>query len=318
MSITRPSNIGDLWQLIPVQLLALLARQWVTLLGIRMPDRPVLKSGQIETSALPRGSVIIVELAAADVFVARRTLPVAPRRHQLAVLRHALPTLAPIKPSLLEMAVAPTRVGQSTRYDIAMVRSAHLDAIEAIAAGKGIRVAYFKPSHSEELKLATNRIRRSRTARIAVEAGAAAAAIIAAVVMSVHVAKHIDRDSQSMTAQYEATRRMAVDLDRARHEANISNALLSRGVLERRPGVVLSDLADINGALPDSAFLTAFRWTPGRLALEGVTNEGVTALQTLASSTDRWRVEVAGGIRSGPAGSGQRFELQARRRTDDE
>lgn len=318
MSIGFTRHLDSLDRLLSSDFWSMQGRRLALILGIRIPSRAVLSPQHIETAQVPSRSVVIIELPKSDVFVARRKLPVAHRRHQLAVLRHSLPSLAPIDPQLLETAIATTETGEATGYEIAMARAGYLDELEAAAAKRSMRIAFFRPAQSDKLKLTTRRIRRANSARLAVQSVIVMSSILACLAVSFHVAEHIRRDTESMAAQYEATRTAALELERARHEANVSNALLSRGVLERRPGVVLSDLAEINSALPDSAFLTTFRWTPDRLTLEGITDEGVVALQRMATSAERWRLDAAGSVRVDASVGGQRFELQAIRRSDDQ
>jgi hypothetical protein len=291
---------------------ARMLRWWVD--GLRvLPRRPVSVSPE-EVEQASSGSRVVIGLTGADVFVCERVLPPGRASVHAKALDYALDEVSPLNRELVEVSAMAAETGPSTRYRVAIARRDRLESIEARARRRKVVIEGFHPATAPELRLSTPRMRR-RDSREKLAWVVCAATLIAASMVSIQAhAMALQKGNLAALGKAQSTRAAALELERARRETALADSLLRRGLLERRPGAVLEDMAAITRALPNSAHLASVTWRPESMALSGTSRDGLGSLQEFAAAAPEWRVDVTGAVRSEAGRDGRRFELQASRR----
>ncbi|MGD2134111.1 MAG: hypothetical protein PVI23_15065 [Maricaulaceae bacterium] len=261
-----------------------------------------------------------VELSSGDVFVAKAALPPgSPEAHQKA-LALRIGELAPVDPSELEIAACRVQSmdASASVYAVSMARTARLGEIEEAARSRGARDVLFRPPSQGGVLRTPTAMRRRRRAAIVdtgLAVGLAAALSIAVVTMT----RTLEQETAALADAERAIRAQAVAVERARRDADLSADLIARGVLDRRAGAALDDLAALNAATPDAAFWTRVQWRPGEVLISGASEEAAAAIEQLSQASEDWSVALSGAVRGedGDASDArQTFDLRLSRREE--
>jgi hypothetical protein len=274
---------------------------------------------QTDPRKLPRS--VTVALPSEDLFIARIRLPPGSVEAHKRALALRLPELAPLDPASLEVATrrAPSHADPDDKdrpqalYLVAMARTERLAALEQAALTRGSRRVRFCAAGEHSLRLETTRARQARLRSAMVDAALALALATMSVAAVSTTTRALERDTDALLAADQAARRAAVASERAAREAQLADGLVARGVLDRRAGVALDELAALDAATPDAAWWTRVRWVPGEVNLTGASGGATTAVEGLSKAASGWGVALAGPVRAGADRATQTFELKLTR-----
>lgn len=263
-----------------------------------------------------RASVSIA-LGPKDLFVARVPMPPGhPGAHKKA-LALRLPELVPIDVDAIDVAARRSDAGTSDAaiYMIAVARTQRLEELETLARGRGARRVSFHPVGHTALRLETPRTRRRRR-RGAVADALLVTLLVAAFVSASSAARMvITRETEGLVATERTIRQAAVARERDARDAEIAGEFVARGVLDRRAGSVVEDLAALNEATPDGAWWTRVRWEPDQVLIWGESDDASAAIEGLSAEATGWRVALSDAVRASGSDGRQSFELRVTRRS---
>lgn len=250
-----------------------------------------------------------------DAFVATVHLPEgAPGAHAKA-LALRVPGLAPIASEALVFAAHRVAGDDGATYHVAMARRDRLSELENLARRRGVRRVAFHPADDPELPLVTPRREAADRRAALVDMGVIAAALVAAVAAVQAWTAAVNRDVDALVAAEQAVRAEATARGRALRDTAAAQALVARGVLDRRIGAVAEDLAALNAATPDAAYWTRVRWQADGVRVTGASAEASAAIEALSAAlaTERggWSVSLSGPVRGGDREGLQTFEVLA-------
>jgi hypothetical protein len=260
---------------------------------------------------------VVISLSERDAFTARLTLPKGNADAHAKAIQLKLNDIAPVPPDQLR--IGTTAIGADastgTTYAIAMARRDRLNELDAVARRKGARNVRFLAQGCDpalELKSpAEDRRLRHRLVR---------GGILVVIVLGTAVAATLtwtarfQTETRMLASQERNLRRAAVASEAARREAEVAQVFISRGILERRAGVVLDTLATLNNATPAGAWWGAVRWSPQEISLSLRARDPTRAIEAISKDAKSWIVELGGPISAAPGDQAPTLELKLRPR----
>ena len=280
------------------------------------PHRRTFTLADLEaTKSLPRA--IDITLPETDGFIAEVRLPKGHADAHRQALGLKLGDIAPIPPADLIIAARATSRGESdaATYGVAMARARRLAELEAAARKKGARSVRFFIGEERDIPLLSPVAERARRRGLVIDAGIVLAVAAAAVAASLSWTARIGAETEALAARERDIRGAAIAAETARDQAAIAQALVERGILDRRSTTALDHLAQLNAATPVSAWWTKVVWTPNETTITAQGNDPTAAIWAISSTAKAWSIALVGEIAASGSGGPQAFELIARPRS---
>lgn len=295
-------------------------RWWVSRLTSALPAHERMTAPLADISA-PRAADmperIAIGLPDADAFITSVRLPPgSPDLHRKA-LSLRLPDITPLPPkdlNVVAMAAAAAPDGTTT-YRIAMARHDMIADAERRAWEAGARDVIFHTTSAPDLAIVSPLTKRRRRRNMMMDLALVIGLCASAVAASMAASNAVMRDAIAFSETERALRGAAMAQTDAATNAELSEAVITQGVLERRPGQLLRDLAAINEATPIEARWTEFRWNGRQADIIGSSREAASAISAFSNALQDWSVALTGSIRPGEIDSGQQFQLRLTRRS---
>jgi hypothetical protein len=203
--------------------------------------------------------------------------PVKSRRDLQKAVELALPQLMPVAPAGLAIFARRAAGGA----ELAAFRSEDFLALSKLAdrrGGSGIRVSSAWTIPARERTQPSSRIR-------ALTGAGAVAAVGALAVIYTNYVGSLTGTLDELLQQERAARASAVAHARQKEDADLWASLEAQQASARLPAAMLARIAEVSRSTPDTAYWTAFDWSPTGMSVRGAGADPVSVLGAYSALT---------------------------------